>query len=87
MNTWIVGNAPIGHHKFDFSKALTQKDTGVEEVGEKTFFMKARIMTGQADISKNVLGDTDFCWLAKDEIAPLVGPRYWSAVKNMLAER
>ncbi|GAM87261.1 hypothetical protein ANO11243_052830 [Dothideomycetidae sp. 11243] len=87
MNTWVVGNAPVGHHKFDYQKSITNKDSNTEELGEKTFFMKARIMTGQADISKNVLGDTDFCWLAKEEIESAVGPRYWASVKNMLVER
>lgn len=116
MNTWIVGNHPIGHHIHRFS--LPQSDEpgqvpqgiitklaanrlvptstkarggeeGIEreEFGEKVFFMKARIMAGQADISKNELGDTDFQWLAKEELQKVVTPGYWSSIKNMLAER
>ncbi|KAF2150652.1 hypothetical protein K461DRAFT_295907 [Myriangium duriaei CBS 260.36] len=87
MNTWVVGNAPIGHYQYTFQKSIADKDRNIEELGEKTFFMKARIMTGQADISKNLLGDTDFCWLAKEEIESVVGPRYWASIKNMLVER
>ena len=49
--------------------------------------MKGRIMSGQADLSKNEYGDQEFQWLAKEEIEEKVGPKYWSAVKNMLAER
>ena len=59
----------------------------IELLGEKVFFMKALIMAGRPDLSKNVLGDTEGRWLAKEEIQGLVTPKYWSSVRNMLAER
>ncbi|KAH0536819.1 hypothetical protein FGG08_006352 [Glutinoglossum americanum] len=86
MNTWVVGNVPIGHYHFDYPNPLPIKD-GVRESGEKTFFMKARIMAGQADLKKNELGLVDFKWLAKEEIEKAVGPRYWKSLKSMLAEQ
>lgn len=49
--------------------------------------MKARIMAGQADLSNNEFGNTEFKWLPKEEVEKLVTPRYWSSVKNMLTER
>lgn len=53
--------------------------------GEKTFFMKARILAGQADLSiaqnKNI---EDFKWVSKEELESLVAPEYWLKVKNML---
>ncbi|KAI1625019.1 39S mitochondrial ribosomal protein L46-domain-containing protein [Exophiala viscosa] len=54
--------------------------------GEKTFFMKARIMAGQADLSVAQQGGEieDFKWLSKDEVEALVHPDYWTRVKNML---
>lgn len=58
-----------------------------EEYGEKVFFMKARIMAGQADLSKNEYGDQEFKWLAKEEVQDVVTQAYWSSVKNMLTER
>jgi len=85
MNTWVVGNAPIGHHKERIRKGAASQTPSV--VGLKTFFMKARVMTGQNDIGKNIFGDTDFLWLSKDEIQPLVHEAYWSSIKNMLVER
>jgi large subunit ribosomal protein L46 len=55
--------------------------------GEKTFFMKARIMAGQADITANELGVEDFKWLAKEEVQKEVSPPYWAHIKNMLVEQ
>lgn len=87
MNTWVVGNAPIGWHQFEYPKMITNRVNGVEELGEKVFFMKGRIMAGQADLSKNVLGDTDFQWLTKEEVQQAVSTQYYASIKNMLAER
>ncbi|CAI6334476.1 unnamed protein product [Periconia digitata] len=86
MNTWVVGNAPIGHYQRDYLDAL-KTASGFNEVGAKTFFMKARIMAGQANLKDNKLGLTDFKWLVKDEIKNEVDRHYWHSVKNMLAER
>lgn len=44
-------------------------------------------MAGQADLTENTQGITDFKWLAKDEIRKYVLPVYWSSIKNMLEER
>lgn len=120
MNTFFVGNHPVGHYVHDFpspqtpeppasvqptpqdlKKATTEapkaksktprkqdvavtNDTGLVD-GEKTFFMKARILAGQADLSiaqnKNI---EDFRWVSKEEVEKLVAPEYWLRVKNML---
>jgi large subunit ribosomal protein L46 len=99
MNTWIVGNHPIGHHQYDYHDPIlskiapnrlvstSRKDLEQEEYGEKVFFMKGRIMAGQADLTKNEYEDTEYAWLSKEEVAQKVGLKYWSSVKNMLAER
>jgi large subunit ribosomal protein L46 len=58
----------------------------VEFAGEKTFFMKARIFAGQADVKSANGNYVDFRWLSKDEIEKLVHQRYWSRVKDMLME-
>ncbi|KAB8239169.1 ribonuclease H-like domain-containing protein [Aspergillus alliaceus] len=87
MNTWIVGFHPVGHHVYNFKSPRVDKASGAEHLGEKTFFMKARIMAGQADLSANTQNLQDFKWLTKEEIAPFVLPQYYSNIKNMLAER
>ncbi|KAK5174685.1 uncharacterized protein LTR77_001767 [Saxophila tyrrhenica] len=99
MNTWMVGNHPIGHFSLQFNAPETTRimpnrlvSTATdsyeqEEYGEKVFFMKGRIMAGQADVSKNEYGDKAFQWLAKEEVQERVHPGYWKSVRNMLTER
>ncbi|KAI9702577.1 MAG: 54S ribosomal protein L17 mitochondrial [Candelina mexicana] len=87
MNTWIVGHVPIGHYFYDYRKPIINDSTSTSELGSKTFFMKGRIMAGQANLESNAFGLSDFKWLAKEEVEKAVNPRYWSYVRNMLAER
>ncbi|KAK2745377.1 54S ribosomal protein L17 mitochondrial [Myotisia sp. PD_48] len=85
MNTWMIGYHPVGHFVQTFAKPI-KSEAGTQLLGEKTFFLKGRILAGQADI-QNDSDITDFKWLAKDEIEKHVIHPYWSSVKNMLAER
>lgn len=85
MNTWIVGNAPVGHHIIHPRKDPADSSNDVE--GARTFFMKARIMAGQCNLDKNALGYKDFKWLSRQEVKRHVSPRYYGWVKNMLADR
>ncbi|KAL8974059.1 MAG: hypothetical protein Q9197_001698 [Variospora fuerteventurae] len=90
MNTWIVGNIPLGHFVRNYLKPRVEKeeDTSPDQIrGTKYFFMKGRIMAGQANLKDNKKGLTDFQWLAKDELQKILWPQDWSAVKNILAER
>lgn len=87
MNTWVVGNVPIGHQIFNYPQRVLSKEKGFEWTGEKTFFMKARILAGQANLKDNRFGLEDFRWLAKDEIQKVFHLRDWMAVKNILLER
>lgn len=105
MNTWIVGNHPVGHYQYDYQnpsvRTLTHHEVAPEEaasvpavqkttqleLGEKVFFMKVRIMAGQADLSKNLFGLQEFKWLSKGEIEGVVTRKYWSDVKGMLMDR
>lgn len=87
MNTWIVGNAPVGHYTFDFLKVIENQERKTKELGEKTWFMKARIMAGQANLAANRFGYEDFKWLTKEEIQKLVTARYWKFCEDMLGDR
>ncbi|KAF2497527.1 ribosomal protein [Lophium mytilinum] len=88
MNTWVVGNVPVGHYSFDYVKRRPHPErANVEALGEKIFFMKARIMAGQASLEDNKLGIKDFKWLTKEEVQKVVNQKYWSAIQNMLTDR
>ena len=88
MNTWIIGHVPIGHHilkpRYTYSPDSTPS---LAKQGEKTFFMKARILAGQADLKDNLFGLSEFKWLTKEEVGKHVASRYFSWVKNMMADR
>lgn len=85
MNTWFVGNIPIGHYSYLYEKPVAG-ETG-EIVGRKIFFVKARIMAGQVDLKNNKHGWKDFAWVTKDEMEELVGERYYYGVRHMLHSR
>lgn len=72
MNTWIVGRVPVAH--------IADKD-------KKTFFLKGRIMAGQANIKGNPLGYTDFKWLTREELEKTLPADYFAKVRNMMADR
>ncbi|EFW99584.1 50S ribosomal subunit l30 [Grosmannia clavigera kw1407] len=77
MNTWIVGRVPIAH--------IVQSTDATD--GEKTFFLKGRIMAGQANLEGNTSGLTDFKWLTKEELAKELPWYYYSGVKHAMPER
>jgi large subunit ribosomal protein L46 len=96
MNTWFVGSHPIGHIVKNPQKSLTaSENTKVEadesnpadsegEKTEKTFFMKARIFAGQANVDQESKAYTDYRWLSKEEVKQKVTANYWSRIKDML---
>ncbi|KAL1900819.1 hypothetical protein Cpir12675_000695 [Ceratocystis pirilliformis] len=72
MNTWIVGRVPVAH---------------IVQPATKTFFLKGRIMAGQANLSGNPLGLKDFKWLTREELETTLAPEYFKGVRNMMADR
>lgn len=87
MNTWVVGNMPIGHQVFNHIKPMLNKEQGTETRGDKIFFMKARMMAGQANLKDNKYELQDFQWLDREEVQKALTPKDWTAVKNLLPER
>lgn len=92
MNTWFVASHPIGHCVENTNPAKEAKATepsaaAKESDTDATYFMKARIFAGQADMKDNSYGLQDFKWLSKEEIEKHVTPEYWASVKNMLVEQ
>ncbi|KAJ5120703.1 uncharacterized protein N7515_010091 [Penicillium bovifimosum] len=81
MNTWMVGFHPVGWHSYNPPKK------SADTPGSKVFFLKSRMMAGQADLSLNTQNLKDFKWLAKEELAQYLNTQYYSNIKNMLADR
>jgi len=84
MNTWIVGRVPVAHHVL---RPVFKEDGSLQKRGDKIFFLKGRIMAGQADLKDNPFGYIDFKWLAKEELAEVLSPEYYHSVRNMMADR
>ncbi|KAI0016963.1 39S mitochondrial ribosomal protein L46-domain-containing protein [Xylariomycetidae sp. FL0641] len=84
MNTWMVGRVPVAHlvRHPEFNE-----DTSMKQKGEKTFFLKGRILAGQADLTNNKMGLEDFNWLTKDELKQKLDEKYFHAVRNTMADR
>ncbi|KAF2675258.1 hypothetical protein BT63DRAFT_436197 [Microthyrium microscopicum] len=88
MHTWIVSNHPVGHFERPYGQNyITTNEAGATVKGEVTFFMKGRIMMGQADIKESELGVSDFKWLPKESIKEHVHPKYWASVDDILPSR
>ena len=85
MNTWIVGNHPVGHLRIPYPKGIVKlNERGHIEEGVLMFYMKARIMAGQADISQTMRGFKDFQWLCREELQSVLHRKVWSEARKML---
>ncbi|RDA92950.1 hypothetical protein CP533_5538 [Ophiocordyceps camponoti-saundersi (nom. inval.)] len=84
MNIWIVGRVPVAHL---VSPPIVDADGTMQKKARKTFFLKGRIMDGQADLSENPFGFTQFKWLTKEELVETFAPEYFRGVRNMMADR
>jgi large subunit ribosomal protein L46 len=84
MNTWMVGRVPVAHVVV---KPAHGADGKLEKKGSKTFFLKGRIMAGQADLKGNPFGYTDFKWLTREELQKELPFEYFRGVRNMMTDR
>lgn len=84
MNTWIVGRVPVAHL---VNKPVLAADGTETQRGIKSFFLKGRIMAGQADLKGNRFGLKDFKWLTREELKEALAPEYFHGVRNMMADR
>ncbi|KAH9892932.1 39S mitochondrial ribosomal protein L46-domain-containing protein [Xylariomycetidae sp. FL2044] len=84
MNTWIVGRVPVAHL---VTQPVFDDELSLKQRGEKVFFLKGRIMAGQANLENNKFGLRDFNWLTKEELKEKLDGEYFHAVRNMMADR
>lgn len=91
MNTWMVGRAPVAHeHRepvYTGGREGEPAERRVKMYGRDVFYLRARIMAGQADLSENKCGVTDFKWLTKDELAGAISQQTLHSVKNSMPAR
>ena len=85
MNTWMVGRVPVAHHKVQ--PILAEDGASLVQRGEKIFFLKGRILAGQADLAGNKHGFTDFKWLTQEELEKVLPEKYYRSVRGMMDPR
>ncbi|KAI1007370.1 hypothetical protein K3495_g843 [Podosphaera aphanis] len=83
MNTWIVSHVPITHHVVEPVMEEGNEKKMLNK-GRATFFMKGRIMTGQADITNNKFDYTSFRWLTKEELEDTLSSHFYHRIRNSL---
>lgn len=87
MNVWMVGRHPIAVEQREptYRKDETSPDgQTLKQRGCNTFYLKGRIMAGQADLENNPHGVTDFKWLTREELEEHLQPGLFSSVENTL---
>lgn len=90
MNTWVIGRHPIAHEHREPIYTADRANEGAKFLkhrGVDAFYLKGRIMAGQADLAGNELGATDFKWLTKDELRQQLQPGLYSSVEAALPAR
>ncbi|XP_033647535.1 39S ribosomal protein L46, mitochondrial-like [Asterias rubens] len=79
MRAHFFGNAPSACFKYSYPLDM-QRKSGVK--GAKIFFYKARLMTGDVQINKNVI--EDYAWVAHSEMDKYVVPSYLETVQQFV---
>lgn len=91
MNTWMVGRAPVAHeHRepvYAGGREGDAEERHVKRYGADVFYLRARIMAGQADLSGNKDHIDDFKWLTKEELAGTISQQTLHSVRKALPVR
>lgn len=96
MNTWIVGRHPVAYeHRAPIYRDAKATETAADgdrgrvlkRYGQKVFYLKGRIMAGQADLVDNEYGATDFKWLTKEELKEELQPGLYESVEISMPAR
>uniref|UniRef100_A0A8C6ZXI3 Large ribosomal subunit protein mL46 n=1 Tax=Nothoprocta perdicaria TaxID=30464 RepID=A0A8C6ZXI3_NOTPE len=75
----FLGNAPYGHYKYKFPRAIRTEDN----MGAKVFFFKAFLQSN--DLSQAELKE-DFLWVTKDELGDYLKSEYLKKVSRFLLD-
>ncbi|KAK4661736.1 uncharacterized protein QC763_707210 [Podospora pseudopauciseta] len=85
MNTWVVGRVPVAHQVIE--PEIEPETKKLVKRGDKIFYLKGRIMAGQADLTGNTQGLTEFRWLTQREMEKVLPRSVWESVKGMVELR
>lgn len=75
----FLSNAPCGHYKFKFPKAV-REDQGV---GGRVFFFKALLLTSGLSLDNRT---RPHVWVSKDELGDYLTPKYLAQVQRFILD-
>lgn len=87
MNTWLVGRHPIAYEKWNPLLEGEEGDKTVARRGFNVFYMRARIMAGQADLTNNEYGADAFKWLTREEVRDHVHQQTFEVAEHTMPAR
>lgn len=87
MNTWFVGRHPVAYERWEPVYAGKEKKQRLSTRGKDVFYLRARIMAGQADLTGNEYGAQAFKWLTREELQTHLHPHTFASVQNTLPEQ
>jgi len=82
MNTFFIGNAPLGCYQYPIPREL-QKNYGQAEK-TRVFFYKARYLRGPVRLNNAEV--TDHLWVTKSELKDYLDPEYYTYMKEVLMD-
>lgn len=84
MNTWLVGHHPIAYEHWEPVYTTEGEKKVVARLGRDTFYLKGRIMAGQADLTNNAYGAQEFKWLTREELQEHLHQTAFSSVEKTM---
>lgn len=84
MNTWFVGRHPVAYEHWDPVFKGDKDNKEIAKRGLDVFYLRARIMAGQADLTNNEANTDAFKWLTREELQEHIHPTTFSVVEQTM---
>lgn len=87
MNIWFIGRHPIAYEEWNPVYEGEEGNKTLARRGLNVFYLRAKIMAGQADLTNNEYSADAFKWLTREEVQEHVHPNTFESVEKTMPER